>query len=137
MIITEKTIMRLIAGQLYAQAPNCQPRKADVILKKVKEYIETNAQILGDMRYFELEIPKEQENKVIKEFFSQMLMPILEFQELNLSQTEFEKGIKVDDENRAKFVFTTRYTTPKWENDFVDLDAFISNLNYYFWVTQD
>ena len=50
------------------------------------------------------------------------------FEKLNLSYNEMKAGISVDDPNREKITFSSRYDGPKWEDDFIDLDALINNV---------
>lgn len=50
------------------------------------------------------------------------------FERLNLSYNEMKAGISVDDPNREKVTFSSRYDSPKWEDDFIDLDALINNV---------
>ena len=50
------------------------------------------------------------------------------FERLNLSYNEMKAGISVDDPNREKVTFSSRYDGPKWEDDFIDLDALINNV---------
>lgn len=122
--ISERNLMYCIGGQLFDQAPNRQPRKAEIIMQKVKEAFRKDA--YNDNECYALEIPKDKSYEWLKT----LLMGLPEFVELNLTQVEFEKNISVDDENRPKFCFTTRYDkydSESWKRDFIDLDAFIRN----------
>ena len=74
---------------------------------------------------YELTISK----KDLYYFLKDLLNSINEFIDLKLSKNEYEAGILVDDESRAEFQFSDLYSKIAWENDFVDLDAFIRNLN--------
>jgi hypothetical protein len=124
--ISERSLMFVIAGQLFDQAPNRQPRKAEIIMQKVKEAFRKDA--YNDNEWYCLEIPESDTYKYIND----LLMAIPEFVELNLSQVEFEKNVAVDDESRPKFAFTSRYdkeTPESWKHDFIDLDAFIRNVH--------
>lgn len=125
-LLSERHLMFVLAGQLYSQAPNHKPRKADVILDKVQKEFRKDCLVdNGDWYYKYIE-----ENKLY-EYLYNMLFAIPEFEELNLSQIEFENGVKVHDENRAKFSFTSAYdvgTEDSWKDDFVDLDAFMRNM---------
>lgn len=121
--IYERELMFSISGQLYSQAPNRQPRKAEIIMDKVKEKYRSEA--LNDNEYYSLKV--EDPYKYIED----LLMSIPEFEELNLSQNEYEAGIKVNDENRGKYKFASMYdknTSESWKDDFIDLDAFIRNV---------
>ena len=132
--ITERDLMFTIAGQLYAQAPNRQPRKADVIMQKVQDAFRKEA--YNNNEWYCLEIPEKNTYQYIKD----LMMAIPEFVELNLSMVEYEKNISVDDESRPKYAFTTRYDKhgpDSWKTDFIDLDAFIGNAhNRLMWVRE-
>lgn len=125
-LISERDLMFAIAGQLFDQAPNRQPRKAEVIMQKVKDAFRKDAH--NDNEWYSLEVVEADTFKYVKA----LLMEIPEFVELNLSQVEFEKNISVDDEGRGKYLFTSRYdkhTAESWKRDFIDLDAFIGNVH--------
>ena len=50
------------------------------------------------------------------------------FAKLNLSYKELKDKIDPFDPNRNKITFSSRYSGPKWEDDFIDLDALINNV---------
>ena len=50
------------------------------------------------------------------------------FSKLNLSYNEIQNEIDVSDPNRESVTFSSRYSGPKWEDDFIDLDALINNI---------
>ena len=50
------------------------------------------------------------------------------FAKLNLSYKELKDKIDPFDPNRNKVTFSTRFSGPKWEDDFIDLDALINNV---------
>lgn len=126
--ISERNFMYVVAGQLYDQAPNRQPRKADEIMRGVQFNFRNDARCNNENEWYFINVEK---NKIC-EFIQSMLMSISAFQELNLTQNEFESGISVDDENRGGFKLTSRYdknSADSWRDDFIDLDAFIQNVN--------
>ena len=123
--ISERDLMFVIGGQLFDQAPNRLPRKAEIIMQKVKEAFRKDA--YNDNEFYSLEIPG---NKIYN-YLKTLRMGIPEFVDLNLSQIEFENNISVDDEKRGKYSFITRYdkyNSESWKHDFIDLDAFIRNV---------
>jgi len=129
-LISEGHLMFVIAGQLFDQAPNRQPRKPEIIMQKVRDAF--RALCYNDNEWYAAEVPEADGTFTSYKFIEDLLMGIPEFTELNLSQTEFEKGILVDDESRPKYGFTSRYdveTGESWKNDFIDLDAFINNVH--------
>lgn len=124
--ISERYLMFAIAGQLFEQAPNRQPRKAEIIMQRVKEVFRKDA--FNDNEYFSLVVNVED----VYNYIESLLMSIPEFIELNLSQIEFENNIGVDDESRPKYSLSSRYdkhTSESWKTDFIDLDAFIGNVH--------
>ena len=50
------------------------------------------------------------------------------FSKLNLSYIEMQRGISVSDPNRKIINLSSRFSGPKWEDDFIDLDALINNV---------
>ena len=50
------------------------------------------------------------------------------FSKLNLSYNEMKNGIEVSDPNRNIINLSSRFSGPKWEDDFIDLDALINNV---------
>ena len=50
------------------------------------------------------------------------------FSKLNLSYIEMQRGISVSDPNRNAINLSSRFSGPKWEDDFIDLDALINNV---------
>ncbi len=87
------------------------PRQAEIVVEKLNkllpDFIETT-----DMRAF----------------VSETIDRIPEIRDWNLSQVELERGVKVDDESRPAFIFTSRYDQPKPEYDFIDIDALKQNI---------
>jgi hypothetical protein len=73
-------------------------------------------------------LPEYIETDNLRAFVSETIEHIPEIRDWNLSQVERERGVKVDDESRAPFVFTSRYDKIKAEYDFIDLDALKQNI---------
>lgn len=124
-MITERDFIFTVAGQLYEQAPNRAPRKADIIISKVRDNFRKSA-----FNYNEFYIIRVAPGK-IEEFVRNIFNSIPEFEELNLSQIEYDKGVKVDDPDRGKYKFVTRYDKEdagSWKKDFIDLDAYFQNV---------
>lgn len=126
-IISERNLIYCIAGQLYYQAPNRKPRNGENIIRKVVEIFREKAENENEFYYISVELKPE----IIDEYIRGLLMQIEDFKNLNLSQIEFENNISVDDPNRNKFSFSSAYDkhdSNSWKYDFIDLDAFISNV---------
>lgn len=135
-LVSERNLLFVIAGQLFDQAPNRQPRKAEIIMKKVRDAFRADKRCNNDNEWYSIRLPE----KEVYQFIKDMMFSIPEFQELNLSQIEYENGVSVDDENRAKYSFVTRYDkydSESWKSDFVDLDAFVRNVECVFRVIYD
>lgn len=132
--ISERSFMFAVGGQLFDQAPNRQPRKAEIIMQKVRDSFRQTAN--NDNEYYTVNI----EEKNFYNWIHDLLFDIEEFQELNLTQIEFENGASVADESRPQFSFTTRYDkydSESWKNDFIDLDAFVRNVVNRYWMIHD
>ena len=116
--------MKALAGQLYAQAPNRMPRNIEIIMKKAQEQFRLDA--CNHNEYYNLRLDTDK----AYDYFKKLLESIPEFRDLNLSQIEYDNHISVDDENRAKYSFSSAYDkndSESWKNDFIDLDAFYRN----------
>jgi hypothetical protein len=101
------------------------PRKLDTIVAKISElYLREFKRVSEDFYIKEFSTYDE-----LHSWLKEHLLAIPEIEEMNLSQTEFDAGVKVEDEDRGKFVFTSRCSPacPASE-DFVDLDAYVRNV---------
>lgn len=135
-LVSERTLLFAIAGQLFDQAPNRQPRKAEIIMQKVRDAFRADKRCNNDNEWYSMRLPE----KEVYQFIYDLLFATPEFQELNLSQIEYENGVSVDDENRGKYSFVTRYdkyNSESWKSDFIDLDAFVRNAERMFWGIYD
>lgn len=134
--ISERNLMYAVAGQLYDQAPNRQPRKADEIMRGVQSNFRNDSRCCNDNEWYFINMEKDK----IYEFIKSILTSIPEFRELNLTQNEFEAGVSVDDENRPDLKLTTSYdknSADSWRDDFIDLDAFVQNVNRHLFDVMD
>jgi hypothetical protein len=122
-IVSLGDFVKYTLGEIYYLAPNHNPRCIDEIRKAIISRFMDGCEHIGKYFFYH-----EVALKDLYKFISDILMPIEKFRELNLSQREFENGIKVDDENRAKFVFTDMYTSIPEYDDFIDLDACMQNI---------
>ena len=115
--------MRISVGWIYCLAPNHKPRFIDEISDGITTNFKNNCKSIGnDFFYHEIEL------KDLYKFIKNILMPIDKFRELNLSQNEYEKGVKVDDEDRPKVQFISAFSTIPEKDNFVDLDACIQDI---------
>lgn len=127
--ITVSDFVKGFVGCMYEFAPRYLPRKADTIIWKFSQALLNRPDTVhvGNDEFFGIVKTNCKTVYGLEKFLKGILMAIPEFQELNLSENEYEKGVKVDDEDRAKFAFVDRYSTIPWRNDFIDLDALIGN----------
>src|SRR6266571_9111605 len=87
------------------------PRQAEIVVEKLNKLL-----------------PDFFETTDMRAFVSETIDRIPEIRDWNLSQVELERGVKVDDESRPAFIFTSRYDQPKPEYDFIDIDALKQNI---------
>lgn len=131
--------MRISVGWIYCLAPDHKPRFIDEISDGIITNFKINCKSIGnDFFYHEIEL------KDLYKFIENILMPIDKFKELNLSQNEYEKGVKVDDEDRSKVHFISAFSTIPEKYDFVDLDACIQDIfssyehrHFYEWAYEE
>jgi hypothetical protein len=122
-IISERNVLPAIAYWGCAQDPFCFPRNLEVVIRKARQKIRTMAnKDIPD--FFYVEIQEEE----IEDWVKELLMDIPEFVDWNLSENEAKNGIKVDDENRGEYLFTSAYSSTPEDDDFIDLDACIRNI---------
>ena len=108
----ERDLMKTVGGQLFDQAPNREPRKAEVIMRKLRDSFREKA--YNDNEQYSWNIPAEELYKTVEK----LLKDIPEFRDLNLSQIEFVELLK---ENQIQFFF----------NDFVgNWDSLVSLIEY-------
>lgn len=124
-MVSESTFMQALGGELYRHAPNRQPRKADIITIKARDLFRKDAK--NNNEWYILYIEEDS----LYDYIDKLLKSIPEFEELNLSQIEYDNGVNVHDENRSKYSFRSAYdieTADSWKDDFIDLDAFVRNI---------
>lgn len=128
MIINGSNLIGIVAYQAYYLAPKHKPRKIEVIMDKVYEYIKENFD--EPIQWDNTFRTKEVEDKDVYGFIKNMLFSIQEFKELNLTQNEYDRG---GTESGCLAKFISRYTVIKeenWKDDFIDIDAFVQNVCY-------
>lgn len=128
-ILSINDFVGAIAYNAYRMAPNHAPRKIEIVMEKVRNYLRENLEqpLKTDKTFWS----KGFEPKEVYGFIRDMMFSIPEFKEWNLSQIEYEKGISVDDETRSEFSFSSRYDIRDedfWKDNFIDLDAFVNNV---------
>lgn len=108
----ERDLMYAVGGQLFSQAPNNEPRNVEILMKKVRDRFREDAYSNTNLGWVSLCIPVV-DNGLYK-YIDKLLRSIPEFVDLNLSQNEYNKNIKVDDESRLKYIFTSAYSSVPW-----------------------
>jgi len=128
-LLTEGNVLGVVGFWAYNQCPNQTPRKIETVMSKLKGAIEEDfiLPFESDKTFY----TKDIEQGKVYEYIHNLLHAIPEFKEWNLSQIEYDNGVKVDDESRPQYNFTSAYDVRDesyWKNDFVDLDAFVNNV---------
>ena len=123
-IVSSSDFIKAAVGNIYYQAPFNKPRKIDEIVEHITNYFIKND--ISAHHYKQVFVDK---NNML-EFVKAVLSDCKAFEELNLSQYEYERGVKVDDEVRLPFTFISAEFQLKPKYDFVDLDACCQNIAY-------
>lgn len=122
-IISLNSFIYTSIGEIYRLSPDFKPRNISEITNQIINLFKIDAQQVGsEFFYHEVAISD------IRMFTENILMQIDEFRELNLSQNEYVRGIKVDDPNRGPIQFISAHDVPPSYDAFVDLDACIRNI---------
>jgi phage FluMu protein Com len=123
MVISKKELLGAIAYCGMRQCPHNIPRKFNEVIDKVSQIVDKEFDSMGSFKSKAFENGKEFYN-----WLKTTLTSIQEFNEWNLSENEYRKGISVDDESRPKYLCVDRYSNVPEDNDFIDLDACIRNI---------
>ena len=122
-MVTKDEVLAAIAYWGTRQDPYNTPENLEIVISKMRDMIEN--EFKKDMpNFYYQEFQKSQ----IEDWLQQKLMDIEEFVDWNLSHIEKQNGIKVNDENRGSFLFTSASSHTPEEHDFIDLDACIRNI---------
>lgn len=146
-VLSARNIMGAVAKNMYVQAPIYKPRNGGVILEKLQEFLITTFHYtsFGGYEFPVMVQENETDFKAVENFLRKILLVIPEFEQLNITEAEYEAGIRdVNDPRREDTMqFVDRYTpstTAKddsWKQDFVDLDALIRNIANDLLSTED
>jgi hypothetical protein len=113
-----------VAFCAYNQCPNRNPRNLDKVLQAIEDIIKNEFKIMGaGFEYLHV--------GDLKQYIHDKLISIPEFVDWNLSQSEKDRNISVDDPNRPKITIVTNFDIKddrSWYNEYVDLDSFIQNV---------
>lgn len=118
-------IIRCLAGNIYSLAPDYQPRNLQTIVDSFFEKFKNRAEVLHVPGVWLIHCNCEEFSQILHE----ILFSIPEFMQLNLTNTEYEAGLRdVEDPRRAEFGI---------DPNFIDLDACIQNtVNNLYWIKE-
>lgn len=108
---------KLVANVVY-EAIICKsyptlPRKANIIVEKVTELYKREIERVTDDFYSRFFANYDE----LFDWLNENVTTIPEIQELNLSQDEYDSGISVNNPDRSKYVFSSRYSPALPESD--------------------
>ena len=66
-LVSERTLLFAIAGQLFDQAPNRQPRKAEIIMQKVRDAFRADKRCNNDNEWYSIRLPEKEVYQFIKD----------------------------------------------------------------------
>ena len=122
--ITNKDIIKSVAGVIYQMHPYHLPEGIDKIMCHLVKTIDEMPDIHGDVdstfKLFRFEDYDELET-----WLKNILEQVPEYHELNVSRELKDKNVKAGDIENQGIMFTSRYDSPKLStryNDFIDLD---------------
>lgn len=131
-IINKSEVVGHIAMWLYRLAPKHRPRKVDSIIDSVIKYMDNTftTPMKSDPEFRTRDF---EDKDSLYSYIDTMMKRIKEFRELNLTWREYVSGIDVDSPDRESVVvFTSMYSVKPadawFEQDFVDLDAFVQDV---------
>lgn len=131
-IIGLDQIIKVVTGCIYQIAPRYMPRNVNAIVAKfVREFREKKS-VTECMGHYTIDGRFNDSLATI----SQILGGITEFQELNLTEREYQYGAQPVPEGKLNTRFVTRYdktTELSWYDDFIDLTAVMQNIAITLW----
>lgn len=146
-VLSARNIMGAVAKNIYVMAPVYKPRNGGVILEKLQEFLIStfNYTEFGGYEFPIILQEDEREYTAVENFLRKILLVIPEFEQLNITEAEYEAGIQdVNDPRREDgFCFVDRYTPAtnakdeSWKQDFIDLDALLRNIANDLLSTED
>ena len=128
--ITNKEIIKSVAGVIYQMHPYHLPEGIDKIMshlvKTIDEMPDSDGVVNSTFKLFRFEDYKE-----LEAWLKNILEQVPEYLELNVSRKLKEKNIKAGDVENQGIMFTSRYdssTLSTRYDDFIDLYALIRNI---------
>lgn len=128
--ITNKEIIKSVAGVIYQMHPYHMPEGIDKIMSHLVKTIDETPDCHGDIdSTFKLFMFKDYDE--LKTWLKDILEQVPEYHELNVSRKLKDKNVKAGDTENQGIVFTSRYDSSALStryNDFIDLSALIGNI---------
>ena len=128
--VSNKDIIRAVAGNIYSMHPYHMPEGIDKIMAKLVEVLDNTPDGDGDITTT-FKVFRFNDNNDFENWLSEILTDIPEYLDLNVSKELKDKGVKFGDPENSGFAITTRYsvqTKDRRYSDFVDLTALIRNI---------
>lgn len=126
------TIIMALTGTIYQIAPRYMPRNMNAIVAKFLRAFRQRKETVECLGHYTISGKYNEILPIIQE----ILFEIPEFQELNLTEREYQYGQAPQDEGKLNVAFTSRYdrdTPLSWYDDFIDLTAVMQNFSRYLW----
>lgn len=131
-ILTNKDLIKSASGVITKMAPGMKPRNLQAIVDYIDKYFREEFKNRDDSYCVDNLVILDIEEDEIYDFVDKLLKGCKEFNDLNLSQDEIDRGITVDDPSRLERITSKEPYLPLpkfYIHDFIDLDACIRNIN--------
>lgn len=129
-LLSNLNMIKCVAGVITIMAPGRKPRNLQKIVDYVDSYFREKCTHRKKYYCGDRLVMFYIDHNEIYDFTDEMLKGCKEFNDLNLSQDEIDRGIAVDDPSRPKWVIggASDGTHLKEYYDFIDLDAGVRNI---------
>lgn len=139
-LLTNKDLIKSVSGIITEMAPGMKPRNLQAIVDYVDKYFREDCKDKDGYYKSDRLVMFYIEEDDIRDFIDKLLKSCKEFNDLNLSQDEIDRGITVDDPSRPQWVVggASDGSHLKEYYDFIDLDACVRNItNDLYWAFLD
>ena len=129
-LLTLRNMIKSTTGVITIMAPGFKPRNLQTIVEYIIKYFNENCSNQEGYWKYDGSVMFYIDSDNIRDFVDKMLKGCKEFNDLNLSQDEIDRGIAVDDPSRPKWVVggTSAGDHLKEYYDFIDTDACVRNI---------
>ncbi len=130
-LLTLRNMIKSTTGVITVMAPGYKPRNIQAIVEYIIKYFNENCSDQEGYWKSNKSVMFYIDSDNIYDFVDKMLKGCKEFNELNLSQYEVDRGITVDDSSRPAWVIggTSTGDHLKEYYDFIDIDACVRNIS--------